>query len=123
MRPTSWRPGRRREPPSSLSLVSMVKRSRGRHGKAAAPPTCPHLAGVIDEPAPRTPGVCEECAEDGAGTWAHLRMCLTCGHVGCCDSSPYQHATAHFRQTGHPVMRSAEPGESWRWCYIDLQIA
>jgi uncharacterized UBP type Zn finger protein len=49
-------------------------------------------------------------------------MCLTCGHVGCCDSSPSQHATVHFQQTGHPVMRSVEPGEGWRWCYVDLRV-
>jgi uncharacterized UBP type Zn finger protein len=49
-------------------------------------------------------------------------MCLTCGHVGCCDSSPHQHADEHFKQTGHPVMRSVEPGESWRWCYIDARV-
>jgi uncharacterized UBP type Zn finger protein len=49
-------------------------------------------------------------------------MCLTCGHVGCCDSSPHQHATAHFKLTGHPVMRSIEPGETWRWCYIDSEL-
>lgn len=58
----------------------------------------------------------------GESSWAHLRMCLTCGHVGCCDSSPHQHATAHFQLTGHPVMRSIEPGETWRWCYIDSEL-
>ena len=51
--------------------------------------------------------------------WVHLRLCLTCGHVGCCDSSPNQHATKHFHATGHPIMKSAEPGEDWGWCYID----
>lgn len=100
-----------------------MKRSRGRDQKATAEPmTCPHLAAEIAEPQPRTPGLCEECAQLGDEHWGHLRMCLTCGHVGCCDSSPHQHATEHFRQTGHPVMRSVEPGESWRWCYIDIQI-
>lgn len=49
----------------------------------------------------------------------HLRLCLDCGHVGCCDSSPLQHATAHFHESGHPVMRSFEPGEDWRWCFVD----
>jgi len=49
-------------------------------------------------------------------------MCLTCGHVGCCDSSPYRHATAHFHACAHPVMRSVEPGESWRWCYVDIRL-
>jgi uncharacterized UBP type Zn finger protein len=49
-------------------------------------------------------------------------MCLTCGHVGCCDSSPHRHASEHFQQTGHPLMRSVEPGENWRWCYIDARV-
>ncbi|HEY1176135.1 MAG TPA: UBP-type zinc finger domain-containing protein, partial [Phytomonospora sp.] len=55
----------------------------------------------------------------GNHDWVHLRMCLDCGNVACCDSSPGQHATAHYKETGHPVMRSAEPGEEWRWCYVD----
>jgi uncharacterized UBP type Zn finger protein len=67
-----------------------------------------------------TPGSngCEECLRMG-DRWVHLRMCLTCGHVGCCDDSKNTHATKHFRATGHPIMRSLEPGESWRWCYVD----
>ncbi len=59
---------------------------------------------------------CRECDEDG-GWWVHLRRCAQCGHVGCCDTSPAQHATAHFRATGHPLVRSFEPGESWYWDY------
>jgi uncharacterized UBP type Zn finger protein len=51
--------------------------------------------------------------------WVHLRMCLTCGQVGCCDSSPNKHATKHFKHSGHPLMRSAQPGEGWVWCYVD----
>lgn len=62
--------------------------------------------------------VCEECVAMGS-RWVHLRLCLTCGHVGCCDSSPNKHATAHFRATGDPVIRSAEPGEEWAYCYVD----
>lgn len=62
--------------------------------------------------------VCEDCVKIG-GRWVHLRMCLQCGHVGCCDSSPNKHATAHFKQTQHPIMRSAEPGETWTWCFVD----
>jgi len=62
--------------------------------------------------------VCEECVKMG-DRWVHLRMCLVCGLVGCCDSSKNKHATKHFRAIGHPVMRSIEPGERWVWCYVD----
>ena len=65
--------------------------------------------------------VCEDCVVEGT-TWVHLRRCLTCGHVGCCDSSPRRHGAAHFAQTTHPVIRSAEPGERWRWCFVDEQL-
>jgi uncharacterized UBP type Zn finger protein len=61
---------------------------------------------------------CEECLASG-DKWVHLRLCLTCGHVGCCDQSKNKHATKHFQSTGHPLMRSFEPGEDWRWCYVD----
>lgn len=81
---------------------------------------CEHLRAVcaMDTPKPRTPGACEECLRDGT-TWVSLRLCLSCGHVGCCSSSPMKHADAHYAESGHPVMRSIEPGEAWRWCYID----
>jgi uncharacterized UBP type Zn finger protein len=62
--------------------------------------------------------VCEECVKMG-DSWVHLRLCLECGHVGCCDSSKNKHATKHFRQSQHPLVRSIEPGESWVWCYVD----
>jgi uncharacterized UBP type Zn finger protein len=65
---------------------------------------------------------CEECVKIGS-PWVHLRMCLTCGHVGCCDSSPNKHASKHFRSVGHPIVRSIEPGESWVWCYADEVMA
>ena len=61
---------------------------------------------------------CKECLETG-GHWVHLRLCLSCGHVGCCDSSPGRHATKHFRASHHPIVRSFEPGEDWAWCYVD----
>jgi uncharacterized UBP type Zn finger protein len=61
---------------------------------------------------------CEECLKIGA-TWVHLRECLECGHVGCCDSSEHKHATKHFHATKHPVMRSFQPGENWKYCYVD----
>jgi len=66
---------------------------------------------------PNTRG-CEECLKMG-DSWVHLRMCLTCGHVGCCDSSKNKHATKHFHSTKHAIMQSIEPGEDWRWCYVD----
>lgn len=66
---------------------------------------------------PRTPDGCEECLRLDA-RWVHLRLCLTCGHVGCCDSSPLRHASAHARNSGHPIVQSMEPGETWRWCYV-----
>jgi uncharacterized UBP type Zn finger protein len=62
--------------------------------------------------------VCEECVKMG-DTWVHLRLCLICGHVGCCDSSKNRHATKHFRAVKHPLVRSIEPGEAWIWCYAD----
>ncbi|WP_224361556.1 ubiquitin carboxyl-terminal hydrolase 14 [Hyalangium versicolor] len=80
-------------------------------------PECTHLD-ALTEVTPRTRQGCEECLRSG-GRWVHLRMCLLCGHVGCCDSSPQRHATEHFQQTGHPLMRSMEPGEDWGWCYVD----
>ncbi|MBN9610709.1 MAG: UBP-type zinc finger domain-containing protein [Actinobacteria bacterium] len=90
-------------------------------GPAAGQQPCPHLRAAAPMPAARTPGGCEECLATGS-RWVRLRMCLTCGHIGCCDSSPGRHATAHYRATGHPVMRSFEPGETWRWCYVDEQM-
>ena len=79
--------------------------------------SCTHLQ-EAGESRPRTPGSCEECVRRGM-TWVHLRVCVACGQVGCCDSSLGKHATVHHQQTGHPVIESGEPGESWRWCYID----
>ena len=78
--------------------------------------TCTHLDQVHDV-APDTEG-CEECLASG-GRWVHLRVCMSCGHIGCCDSSPGRHATGHHRATTHPVVRSFEPGEDWWWCYAD----
>ena len=78
---------------------------------------CEHLADSPTTVEPQTAGFCPECAELGTDP-VHLRLCLTCGHVGCCDSSVGMHATAHHQQTGHPTMRSIEPGENWRWCYV-----
>jgi hypothetical protein len=79
-------------------------------------PPCKHLA-LIADVVPSATG-CQDCLAIGSG-WVHLRLCLVCGHVGCCDESPNRHATRHFHATGHPVMRSFEPGESWGWCFVD----
>ena len=84
---------------------------------------CSHLRKLNGRSEPVTPraGGCEECL--AAGTpWVHLRLCMTCGHVGCCDSSPNRHASRHWRETGHPVMKSYEPGEEWAWCYADEKM-
>ncbi len=79
--------------------------------------SCHHLA-EVQPVAPHTTAGCEECLKLGT-PWVHLRLCLSCGHVGCCDSSPGRHATRHFHHTNHPVMASFEPGERWAWCYVD----
>jgi uncharacterized UBP type Zn finger protein len=79
---------------------------------------CSHLEVVrFVEAPPEIPG-CEECLATGM-RWVHLRMCQTCGYIGCCDNSPGRHATAHYRASTHPIIRSVEPGEAWSWCYVD----
>jgi hypothetical protein len=83
--------------------------------------TCTHLDHVqITELPPAVEG-CEDCLAGGT-QWLHLRICLECGHVGCCDDSPQRHASAHARESEHPVMHSLEPGEDWAWCFVD-QVA
>ena len=77
----------------------------------------PHLE-MVRPVRPRTPTGCEECLRLNT-PWVHLRLCLTCGHVGCCDSSPMRHARSHAGYQRHPVVQSFEPGEDWRWCYFD----
>jgi len=83
------------------------------------PQPCEHVAQIRDVQ-PSANG-CEECLKTGS-EWLHLRECLICGHIGCCDDSPNRHATKHFRHTSHPVIRSFEPGESWRWCFVDERL-
>lgn len=78
---------------------------------------CDHIQIASEEVQGNSEG-CEECEKIGS-TWVHLRLCLECGHVGCCDSSVNKHATKHFKQTVHPVIKSNEPGENWKWCYLD----
>ncbi len=80
--------------------------------------TCSHLDSIEYFDLPGEIAGCEECLKLGM-SWVHLRMCQECGHVGCCDNSEGKHATAHFHDAGHPLIRSAEPGEDWSWCYID----
>jgi len=79
-------------------------------------PACSHLS-FIHDVQPSADG-CEECLRIG-GWWVHLRLCMTCGKVGCCDSSPNRHASKHAHDVGHPIIRSLEPGEDWLWCYVD----
>lgn len=81
-------------------------------------PTCEHFTTIPEGVVPTTPGACQECQISG-DSWVQLRMCLICGHVGCCDSSKNAHATKHFHETNHPIMQSAEPGQDWMWCYVD----
>jgi Zn-finger in ubiquitin-hydrolases and other protein len=78
---------------------------------------CSHLDQIRIDPPDSVEG-CEDCLRTG-DRWVHLRVCLTCGHVGCCDSSPRRHASGHAASDHHPVVRSFEPGEDWRWCYVD----
>jgi hypothetical protein len=78
---------------------------------------CAHTDSITITELPEIAG-CADCLATG-GTWLHLRMCQSCGHIACCDSSPNRHASAHARSSGHPIVRSAEPGEDWSWCYLD----
>ena len=78
--------------------------------------SCPHISTLA--PVPPNSTVCDECVARG-DTWVHLRACLECGHVGCCDESKNKHATRHYRATGHPLIQTLEPGEDWIWCYVD----
>lgn len=78
---------------------------------------CEHLSTIRDV-TPSVERACEDCLREGT-QWVHLRLCMECGHMGCCDNSPRRHATAHNHSSGHPIMSSAEPGEDWAWCYAD----
>jgi hypothetical protein len=83
--------------------------------------SCVHLQ-EAGNPEPQTTEGCQDCLALGRKDWVHLRLCLECGRVCCCDSSPLKHATAHATDIGHPVIRSFEPGEHWRWCYVDEEL-
>ncbi|HEX8368435.1 MAG TPA: UBP-type zinc finger domain-containing protein [Pyrinomonadaceae bacterium] len=78
---------------------------------------CEHLSEIKAAVTPSADG-CEDCLKTG-GWWVHLRLCETCGHVGCCDNSPNKHATKHFHASKHPIIKSFEPGEDWGYCYVD----
>jgi uncharacterized UBP type Zn finger protein len=79
---------------------------------------CAHTHMIREEEKPEALDYCPECVAKG-GRWVHLRVCITCGHVGCCDESPNRHARRHYHSAGHPLIQSLEPGENWRYCYID----
>jgi hypothetical protein len=79
---------------------------------------CSHLDQIRVTALPAPIEGCEECLKIGS-SWVHLRMCMTCGKIGCCDSSPNRHASRHAREAGHPIVRSSEPGEDWSWCFVD----
>jgi len=105
-----------------------VRRPASVHGcaPAIAPPachagevpSCSHLDTITVTELPAEVAGCEDCLRTG-GVWLHLRICLECGHVGCCDDSPNKHARAHAGADGHPLIRSLEPGEEWSWCFVD----
>ena len=80
--------------------------------------TCTHLDQIELTELPASIGGCEECLKIGS-RWVHLRMCMTCGKIGCCDSSPNKHARLHAAEDAHPIARSAEPGEDWSYCFVD----
>jgi hypothetical protein len=87
--------------------------------------SCEHIqavAAVSEVASNKGANGCPDCVAQGFDDWVHLRKCCACGHVGCCDSSPRRHASAHFAATSHPVMRSLEPGETWKWCFVDETI-
>lgn len=90
-----------------------------RRVKDGKPVECSHFDQIKDV-SPSSQG-CEECMKLG-DSWIHLRLCMTCGKVGCCDDSKNKHATKHYHSTGHPIVRSFEPGESWLWCYPDHTV-
>lgn len=99
--------------------MDLSRRKAPRRGKVAAMAntTCSHMGTIAPHVRPHSQG-CEECLAMGDG-WVHLRLCMQCGHVGCCDDSKNKHATKHFHAKKHPLVRSLEPGEEWGWCYVD----
>jgi uncharacterized UBP type Zn finger protein len=82
---------------------------------------CGHVTAAMSRRVHRPKAACEDCLKIG-GQWVHLRVCLSCAHVGCCDSSPNRHATAHYHASGHPITTSGEADETWSYCYVDDQL-
>jgi uncharacterized UBP type Zn finger protein len=118
MPPVAWSRGRRsRKRCFGPSRLGPARLAEGAW--KTRPVRCSHLA-LISDVTPNSRR-CEACVAVGS-SWVHLRMCLLCGLVGCCDSSPNRHAAAHAAAEVHPVARSVEPGESWRWCYVDEEF-
>jgi tellurite resistance protein TerC len=102
---------------AAIAASRFLPNPPARKGSAAA--ACSHRGEIkVAEP---TSHACAKCQASG-DSWVQLRMCMSCGEVGCCDSSKNRHATAHFRETGHPIIRSIESGESWKWCYVDAKL-
>jgi uncharacterized UBP type Zn finger protein len=95
-----------------LPFLAVLNPAKG----TSMPAVCAHTSQIRDVK-PSANG-CEDCLKTG-DSWVHLRICLQCGHVGCCDASKNKHATKHFQMTAHPIIQSFQPGESWRWCYVD----
>ena len=101
-----------------LSLPTAFFRTvRDYAGRVGGPP-CTHFDRITVTELPVSIAGCEQCLKLGSG-WVHLRMCESCGKIGCCDSSPNRHARRHAEESGHPIARSAEPGEDWSWCFVD----
>jgi len=100
-------------------VVEMNTAERADELTAARADACEHLRKAPAPARPRDPNGCVGCLEVGRRDWVHLRLCVSCGYVGCCDSSPLRHSTGHYAEEHHPVIRSIEPGEAWRWCYVD----
>jgi uncharacterized UBP type Zn finger protein len=99
-------------------MFSFLRRRGAAKGSRPATAGCSHLDSIQFIELPEIIAGCEECLASG-DRWVHLRMCQSCGHIGCCDDSPNKHASAHARAIEHPVIRSAEPGENWSYCYVD----
>ena len=103
-------------------LEDALRRIRGEQQAIQVPQVddaCEHVAPL--EPVVPAGKGCQKCQELG-DTWVHLRLCMSCGHVGCCDNSKNKHATKHFHESDHPVIKSFEPGEHWLWCYVDAEF-